>query len=136
MATKLDKTICRESTDMVMDDRNILVCLTEDQKIEMKPKGMKTTGIVNIGIKELYEKLSGGNETSPTPPTVAEPKKEEIKEPVTVKRTRSEDPEERMLFSLYDFRSKYLVSADFPYEIKTKLEAITVTLINERKNKQ
>jgi hypothetical protein len=57
MATLLKKDITRESTE-VFDDRNIMVTLTEDQKITMKLKGMKS-GAVSIDIIELYKDLKG-----------------------------------------------------------------------------
>jgi len=55
MATKLESLIVRESSETV-DDRNILVALTEDQRISFRLKGMKS-GSVSILIKELYEQL-------------------------------------------------------------------------------
>jgi len=38
MATKLEKSITRESTETI-DDKEILVTLTEGQEIELKLKG-------------------------------------------------------------------------------------------------
>lgn len=65
MATPLDKLIVRESTEMV-DGRNILVALTEDQRISFRLKGMKT-GAVSIPIKELYEQLNNSTSVKPKP---------------------------------------------------------------------
>lgn len=123
MSTSLIKPICRESKEKLDDGRNIVVCLTSDQKIVLKPKGSKSTGTITFGIKELYERYSKPQNTEPVTK----------REPVVIVKNKTTNPEEQMLFSLYDFRSKYLTSADFSYEIKTKLEMITTGLINERK---
>ena len=56
MATKLDKTLTRESTEEY-DERNIMVTMEADQKISMKLKGMKS-GTVSIGIFDLYKLTS------------------------------------------------------------------------------
>jgi len=58
MATQLSSLIVRESTEQV-DERNILVALTEDQRISFRLKGMKS-GTVSIPIKELYDQLANG----------------------------------------------------------------------------
>lgn len=71
MATPLDKLIVRESTEQV-DDRNILVALTEDQRISFRLKGMKS-GAVSIPIKELYGQLT--NSPSSVGKTMQVPKK-------------------------------------------------------------
>jgi hypothetical protein len=60
MATKLDKEVVRE-TDFLRDNRNINITLTADQKIQLKLKGLKS-GELEIGIDELYDKLSGKEE--------------------------------------------------------------------------
>ena len=55
MATLLNKEITRETTIKV-EDREIQITLTEDQKISMKLKGMKS-GTVTIDIGDLYKQL-------------------------------------------------------------------------------
>lgn len=59
MATKLEKDITRESL-VIVDDKEIVVTLTADQKISMKLKG-KRTGGVSTTIEDLYNQLSGDN---------------------------------------------------------------------------
>jgi len=126
MVTKLEKTIFRESSETT-DDRNILISLTDDQRIEMKPKGMKTTGVVSIGIKELYDKL---NDIA-----VEKQKEEEILESIAIIK-KSKIDEGQPLINLHDFRSKYLISGKIPLSIKVELEAITTLLIKEKLKKE
>ena len=57
MATKLEKSIVRESIEKV-DDREIMVTLTDTQNICLKLKGMKS-GSVAISIADLYKQLTG-----------------------------------------------------------------------------
>jgi hypothetical protein len=57
MATQLTKNLVRESL-VKFNDREIIVTLTEDQKISMKEKGLKK-GEVSIDILELYKDLKG-----------------------------------------------------------------------------
>jgi len=59
MATKLEKDITRESL-VIVDDKEIVITLTADQKISMKLKG-KRTGGVSTTIEDLYNQLSGDN---------------------------------------------------------------------------
>ena len=63
MATKLESKVVRE-TSVQANDREIIICLKdEDQSISMKLKGMKS-GIVNIGIKELWDQLNAGGQVA------------------------------------------------------------------------
>ena len=57
MPTILLKSITRESTE-VIDEKEIIITLTDDQKIELKLKGKRGNG-QSIGIKELYNYLNG-----------------------------------------------------------------------------
>lgn len=57
MATKLEKDISRESLTTI-NDKEIIVTLTSDQKITMKLKG-KRSGEVSISIEDLYNQLTG-----------------------------------------------------------------------------
>ena len=129
MATKLDKTVTRESTNEV-DGRNILVSITEDQKISMKLKGMKS-GIVEIPIENLYNQLIG-NQSEIKNEEDSETKKTE---PVVFNNSEKKQNGEPLL-NLHDFRSAYLTSGDIPLEYKIKLEAITVRLIEQFKNRK
>lgn len=63
MATPLDKTIVRQSTEVV-DDRNILIALTDDQRVSFRLKGMKSLA-GSIPIIELYEQLTGKGTVKP-----------------------------------------------------------------------
>lgn len=67
MATVLNKNLLRESTEK-FDDREIMVTLTDDQKISMKLKGLKS-GEESIGILELFKQMKGvtGEESETKP---------------------------------------------------------------------
>lgn len=105
MATILDKDVTREST-VKYDDREIQVTLTADQTITFKLKGMKS-GILSIGIGELYAQLRGDDT-----------KKEAKPSSVSVKR-KSNDDEASPMISLNRLRSLNMVT---PMDMKTKLE--------------
>lgn len=109
MATILDKDITRVST-ITVDDREVLVTLTEDQNISLKLKGLKK-GEVSISIQDLYNQLSGSKETV----TMDSPK-----------RTSKE------YISLYELRSQIMISASLDYTAKTVIERIIVDLIKGR----
>jgi hypothetical protein len=106
MATQLDKDITRVST-VTVDDREVLVTLTEDQKVSLKLKGLKK-GEVSISIQDLYNQLSGSKETAASD---------------SPKRTSKE------FISLYDLRSQIMISANLDYATKTVIEKIIVDLI-------
>ena len=53
MATKLDKDLVRESTDMI-DGKSILATLTADQCIELKLKGVRGAGLQRRSIRRRY----------------------------------------------------------------------------------
>jgi hypothetical protein len=77
MATSLDKDVTRE-TSVLIGDREIQITLTSDQKIFLKLKGLKSGGF-DIGIKELYEKLSGEVIKKPSGPIVIQNKEPKSK---------------------------------------------------------
>lgn len=115
MATKLDKKLTRESTSKV-DDREILVTLTDDQTISMKLKGMKS-GIVSVGIEDLFKQLSGvsvPNIELPTLPSIS----------TNVKTN------DGMLISLHDIRHRLNISG-FDYSIQAKLDELLNEMIKE-----
>ena len=113
MATILDKDITREST-VKIEGREIQVTLTADQQITFKLKGMKS-GILTIGIEELYKQLAGAE--------IEETPKEEKQKPKKVK------PTEEPMISLYRLRGLSLVTK-MDYKIKLELEKVICDLIN------
>ena len=130
MATKLDKGVTRESTETV-DGRNIYVTLDADQTIKLKLKGMKS-GILTIKVKNLYAQLSGiplEEEENTNEPIVKESAGPVETNTVVPRLTGGG----KGYMSLSDFRSLYLISADIPLNIKTKLEAITARILEENK---
>ena len=106
MATPLNKEITRETTIKV-EDREIQITLTEDQKISMKLKGMKS-GTVTIDIVDLYKQLT---------------EKEEVK----VEKKVSGN----MLVSLHDIRHRSNVK-NFDYNTTSKLDSLFHEMIQER----
>lgn len=96
MATKLEKSITRESTETI-DDKEILVTLTEDQEIELKLKGKRGKGEV-ITIKDLYSHLTGTE-------TNSQPKEGSI----VVSNAPKKRGDDKMI-SLYDLRSHNAIS--------------------------
>jgi hypothetical protein len=117
MATILDKDLTREST-VKYDDREIQVTLTEDQKITFKLKGMKS-GMLGIGIEELYKQLKGDDE-----PVVEKPKSSSV----SVKK-RVDDGASPMI-SLNRLRSMSLVT-HMDFKIKLELEKVICELLNQ-----
>jgi hypothetical protein len=118
MATKLEKNIVREST-VTVDDREIMVTLTADQRISMKLKGMRT-GEVTIDIKELWHQLNGTDEDG---------NEEDSKGPISIsnnqpKRGSKNNP----MISLYDLRTYNAISA-LDYPTLVKFESIILNLI-------
>jgi len=130
MATILDKDVVRESK-IKFDEREIQVTLTEDQKISMKLKGMKS-GILSIDIESLYKQLNG--EVSS--------KVDEIKEEVKpVKRNTPQGVDlsaykgdDAMIISLHDVRHYFNIQI-LDYETRVKFDGIFADLIKERKGK-
>lgn len=116
MATQLSSLIVRESTETV-DERNILVALTEDQRISFRLKGMKS-GVVSIPIKELYQQLSGGPVDKPLKTFK---KKEAVK---------SDEP----MVSLNRLRVKNATTPG-KAEFISRLDEIIVELLEEQKQK-
>lgn len=119
MATILDKDLTREST-VAVNGREVQVTLTADQTVSMKLKGMKT-GIVSIGIEQLYNQLSGGPSTGEGKPVVIDN---------TKRGQRKEDAD--MMISLHDIRHRANISG-FDYNTTVKLDNLLRELIEERK---
>lgn len=97
MATKLIKSITRESSETV-GDKEILVTLTENQEIELKLKGNRGKGKV-INILELYNQLSGVK-IDKAPETGS----------VSVKTGGDKKRGDGKMISLYDLRSHNAIS--------------------------
>lgn len=114
MATILDKDITREST-VTVDGREVQVTLTAEQTISFKLKGMKS-GILSIGIDELYNQLAGVEEKVEEKPKEVKPKK-------------SKSTEEPMI-SLNRLRSLSLVTK-MDFKVKLELERVICELIND-----
>lgn len=114
MATILDKDITRESTVKV-DGREIQVTLTADQQITFKLKGMKS-GILTIGIEELYKQLAGD---------VVEDAPKEVKQ-----KPKKTKPSEEPMISLYRLRGLSLVTK-MDYPVKLELEKVICEMIND-----
>lgn len=122
MATVLEKDLVRESTEK-FDDREIVVTLGVNQKIELKLKGLKKGG-VSVGILELWNKLNGNSDA----PKAEEPKKlNSIKRDDSVKNTD-------VMINLNDLRSQNAIST---LDIATlcKFDGIIKGLIEDQKKK-
>jgi preprotein translocase subunit SecD len=133
MATKLEKDVIRES-NIVVDERNIMVTLTKNQEVSLKLKGLKS-GELNINIEELYNLLNNKEVVEEKPEEVVEEKpKKKKRESITIENSTQKKGGIEPMINLHDFRSQYIISADIPYEIKVALEKITVELINKQKN--
>ena len=114
MATILDKDLVREST-LTVEDRNILVTITADQKISMKLKGMKS-GTVSISIADLYAQL-----TSNSAATLLET-------PSKSKKNTSDT------ISLHDLRHRCMIKG-FDYATTVKFDSVLHELIEENEKK-
>jgi hypothetical protein len=111
MATKLDKDVVRESTVKV-DDREIVVTLSANQKITMKLKGMKS-GEVSIDILELFSQLSGGL------PQDEEKSSKSSKFVVVSNEKPAKIAKNNPMISLHDLRTYNAISAlDYPTLVK------------------
>lgn len=117
MSTKLESLVVRESSETV-DDRNILVALTEDQRISFRLKGMKS-GSLSIPIKELYEQLVGDEPTPKAKPHKA----------ISITSNRQVDAKEPMI-SLYALRHLNAITPADKFELKARMDELIVDLIN------
>lgn len=116
MATKLDKDIIREST-IKINDREIIITLTETQEISMKLKGMKS-GIVNINILDLYNQLTNNNESNDKPKQGS----------ITIKNDIKIKSNNNKMISLNDLRSMNMIS-NLDYNTKAKFDGIINDLL-------
>jgi len=121
MATKLEKDLTRESTVKV-DDREIQITITEDQKVSMRLKGMKS-GEVNIGIEELWHQLNGTDIDSVNEPVMKH--SGSVVTSTSKPKRGSSDP----MMSLYDIRSHNAISG-LDMQTLVKFESIIKSLID------
>jgi hypothetical protein len=124
MATKLDKSVIREST-VIADERKIIITLGDDQTVGMKLKGMKS-GAVSIPIDNLYKALTGDGNLKDSG---SSDKGSVTIEHSSVSNVKGTEP----IINLNDFRSQYLINTDIPLDVKVRLESITVKLIESFK---
>lgn len=115
MATILDKDLVRE-TKVKYDKREIIVTLTEDQKISFKLKGMKS-GDVSIGIDKMYKQLIGEEDKGAV---------KTVKEPVKKFKKSDESP----VIDLYALRTNVLVTK-MELSVKYELEKVICDLIKQ-----
>jgi hypothetical protein len=114
MATTLDKDVTRETT-ILIDNREIIITLTSDQKINMKLKGLKNGGF-DIGIEELYEELS--DTIQPKKPTG----------PVVIQNKEQKTRNKNVMIDLNDLRS-ISNTRGFDYETTVKFDKIISDLL-------
>ena len=129
MATILDKDITREST-LKVDNREIMITLTEDQKISMKLKGMKS-GSVDISIGDLYHQLNGGEKPKKTLVFNNEDDDEDNKT-ILKNDLSSCKGDAKYLISIHEIRAAANVR-DFDIETIVKFDTFLSDLIKERK---
>ena len=131
MATILDKDITRESTVKV-DNREIMITLTEDQKISMKLKGMKS-GSVDISIGDLYHQLNGGEKPNKILAFNNEDDDEDNK-PMVKNDLSSYKGDTKYLISIHEISAAANVR-DFDIETTVKFDTFLSDLIKERKER-
>ena len=114
MATKLEKDITRESS-VKIDDRELLVTLTADQKIAMKPKGLGNANIVSIDIEDVFKLMKPSEDAEV-------PTKDKGKKPY------SND----LMISIGELRDQMMV-ADISYENKVLFSNFVRDIIYKHK---
>lgn len=130
MATILDKDITRETT-VKIDDREVQITLTEDQKIVMKLKGMKS-GSVEIPIETLYHQLKG--DLPKEKKSLAFMHEEEDNKPMAKNDLSFYKGDAKYLISIHDIRHAANVRG-FDLETTIKFDAFLSELIKERKER-
>ena len=123
MATILVKDVTRES-ELECNGRKIVVTLTKDQRVSMKLKGMKS-GIVSIGLDELYAQLTGE-------PCIDGDPEEKNKGSITISNEQPKIGKTNPMLSLHDLRSQSIIS-NLDYDVKVKFEGIINNLIQAMK---
>jgi hypothetical protein len=109
MATKLEKDVTRESS-VKAGDRELLVTMTADQKITLKPKGLGNDKTLEITIDELYDNLNGsalGNNKN------------------------SQRYPDDLLIPVHELRTYVVTGAGLTYEDMVKFSGIVKDVIND-----
>jgi len=119
MATKLEKNLTRESSVKV-EDREILITITADQKVSMRLKGMKT-GEVNIDIEELWHQLNGTSSDDVVPT--------KSNGSVSINTRETKGGKNNPMMSLHDLRSHNAISG-LDMVTLVKFESIIKSLID------
>jgi hypothetical protein len=117
MATVLEKDLIRESTSRY-DNREIIVTLTEDQKISFKLKGMKS-GDVSIDILALYKQLIGIEDKG----LIGDVK-------VVTEKPKFKKSDENPVIDLYSLRTSAMVTK-MDMSAKVELERVICDLIKQ-----
>lgn len=124
MATILNKKLVRETTEKV-EDKEILITLTSDQKVELRLKGQRS-GVKDISILDLYNQLYDLESSSSNITTNKSNGSLSIK-----KNNKSNKSDNRKMISLYDLRSQNAIStldvktmSKFDEIIKSVIDAI------------
>ena len=120
MATKLEKTVARETT-VKRNEREIQIILGQNQTINLKLKGMKS-GVLSIGIGELYDMLS--NEVVKEK---EQSNKEKPNEPIEITKTPN-NKKDGGLVNLNDLRSHFITSK-LPYDIKVMIDSTILSFV-------
>jgi len=131
MATILDKDITRETT-IKIDDREIQITLTEDQKIVMKLKGMKS-GSLEIPIETLYHQLKGDIPKEVKPLSFNHVEEDDDK-PMVKNDLSSYKGDSKYLISIHDIRHAANVK-NFDFNTMVIFDTFLTELIKERKGK-
>jgi len=118
MATILERDIIRESTSKY-DNREIVVTLTDKQKISFKLKGMKS-GEVSISILELYKQLNNIEDKG----LISKTKSEKVVE------AKFKKSDENPMIDLYSLRTSAMVTR-MDMSAKVELEKVICELIKQ-----
>ena len=117
MATKLTKNLTRE-TEVISDGKELLLTITAEQTIELKPKGVRNgNGTLTIPISDLWEYLGGGG-INPDGPIQTQ----------RIKKTKTNE----QMISLFDLRSMNAIS-NLSYGDMVKFDEIILDVINQNK---
>jgi DNA primase large subunit len=119
MATILDKDLIREST-VKHDGREIVVTLTEDQKISFKLKGMKS-GEASISILQLYKQLNNIEDKGLAG---------KVRASKVIEQPKFKKSDENPVIDLYSLRASAMVTR-MEYDTKVELEKVICELIKQ-----
>ena len=119
MATILDKDLVREST-VKHDGREIVVTLTEDQKISLKLKGMKS-GEASISILQLYKQLNNIEDKGLAG---------KVRSSKVIEQPKFKKSDENPVIDLYSLRTSAMVTR-LDYNTKVELERVICELIKQ-----